>query len=67
MKILIVSQYFWPENFRINEISEYLSTKNVEVDVLTGEPNYPDGKLFVNFQKNKSSPRTRKAVQQKQK
>lgn len=53
MKILIVSQYFWPENFRINEITEYLSTKNVEIDVLTGEPNYPEGKLFVNFKKNK--------------
>ena len=53
MKILIVSQYFWPENFRINEICEYLSAKNIEIDVLTGAPNYPEGKLFDDFKKNK--------------
>ena len=49
MKILIVSQYFWPEQFRINEIAKYLKVKNLEVDVLTGYPNYPGGKIFKNY------------------
>ena len=41
MKILIVSQYFWPENFRINEISKYLSKKGYKVDIYTTVPHYP--------------------------
>lgn len=43
MRVLIVSQYFWPENFRINAIAEGLVSRGVEVEVLTGKPNYPDG------------------------
>ena len=49
MRILIVSQYFWPENFRINEISNFLINENIEVDILTGSPNYPEGKIFRAF------------------
>ena len=49
MRILVVSQYFWPENFRINEIVKFLKEKNYEVDVLTGYPNYPEGKLFKEY------------------
>ena len=49
MRILIVSQYFWPENFRINEISNFLIKENIEVDILTGSPNYPEGKIFKAF------------------
>lgn len=45
MRILVVSQYFWPESFRINEIVEYLSAKGHDVTVLTGQPNYPEGTL----------------------
>ena len=50
MRILIVSQYFWPENFRINEISNFLINENIEVDILTGSPNYPEGKIFRAFE-----------------
>jgi glycosyltransferase involved in cell wall biosynthesis len=53
VKILIISQYFWPENFRINDIAEYLSKKGYQVDILTGAPNYPDGKIFPDYQSNK--------------
>ena len=53
MKILIVSQYFWPEQFRINDIAEYLSKKGYEVDVLTGIPNYPQGEINKDFKINK--------------
>jgi len=53
LKILIVTQYFWPENFRINDVAKYLVSKNIEVDILTGEPNYPSGKINVDYQNNK--------------
>ena len=42
MRVLIVSQYFWPEYFRVNDLAIELQ-KNYEVDVLTGYPNYPEG------------------------
>ena len=43
MKVLIVSQYFWPESFRINEVAVSLREAGCEVIVLTGQPNYPEG------------------------
>jgi glycosyltransferase involved in cell wall biosynthesis len=49
MKLLIVSQYFWPENFRINDLAQELVLRGHEVTVLTGLPNYPDGKIFKEF------------------
>ena len=49
MKILIVSQYFWPENFSINSIAKYLVEQGHSVDVLTGIPNYPQGKAFDGY------------------
>jgi glycosyltransferase involved in cell wall biosynthesis len=47
MKILIVTQYFWPENFKINDIAIGLMNKGHKVEVLTCKPNYPSGK-FIN-------------------
>jgi len=49
MKILIVSQYFWPETFRINDLAEGLIERGHEVTVLTGIPNYPDGEFFKGY------------------
>jgi glycosyltransferase involved in cell wall biosynthesis len=49
LRILVVSQYFWPENFRINEVVKFLKEKNYEVDVLTGYPNYPEGRLLKEY------------------
>lgn len=43
MKLLVVSQYFYPENFRINEVVTSLVERGIQVDVLTGKPNYPEG------------------------
>jgi colanic acid biosynthesis glycosyl transferase WcaI len=43
MKILIISQYFWPEDFRINDLAVGLREKGHSVTVLTGIPNYPEG------------------------
>lgn len=52
MRILIVSQYFWPENFRINELVAELVARGHEVTVLTGVPNYPSGRISEDFRKN---------------
>jgi colanic acid biosynthesis glycosyl transferase WcaI len=52
MKYLIISQYFWPENFKINEIVSELSHHN-SVDVITSYPNYPNGKIFEKFKNNR--------------
>lgn len=52
MRLLILSQYFWPENFRINELAVELARRGHDVCVLTGLPNYPDGKVFAGFRKS---------------
>lgn len=49
MNILVVSQYFWPETFIINQICETLVDQGNKVDALTGKPNYPDGVLFHGY------------------
>lgn len=50
MRVLVVSQYFSPEGFRINEVVRSLVEKGAEVDVLTGKPNYPEGTFFGGYQ-----------------
>lgn len=54
MKVLIVTQYFWPETFRINEVANALAKKVTDLVVLTGQPNYPDGKIFPGYKAYKS-------------
>ncbi len=54
MKVLVLSQYFWPESFRINEVVESLQRSGCEVAVLTGQPNYPDGYIFTGYRAWKS-------------
>jgi colanic acid biosynthesis glycosyl transferase WcaI len=49
MRLLVVSQYFWPENFRINDLVAEMVRRGHEVTVLTGLPNYPDGRIFKKF------------------
>lgn len=63
MKILIVSQYFWPENFRINALSEFLAGEGHAVTVLTGQPNYPEGVVFGIYKDNPSKFREFKGVE----
>ena len=53
MKILIITQYFWPENFRVNDLVSEWKSKGYKVDILTGKPNYPGGKLFEDYKVNK--------------
>lgn len=49
MKILFFNQYFWPESFRINDIASVLRTRGHDIEVLTGKPNYPDGRFFAGY------------------
>lgn len=49
MRILVVTQYFWPEAFRINDLVNGLKERGHEVIVLTGTPNYPSGSFFDGY------------------
>ncbi len=49
MRILVISQYFYPENFRINDICIGLKEQGHSVTVLTAKPNYPKGKFFLGY------------------
>jgi len=53
MHLLIVTQYFWPENFRINDLVVDFIKRGFKVTVLTGYPNYPEGRIFPSFLSNK--------------
>lgn len=50
MNVLVVSQYYYPEPFRINEICEELVRRGHRVTVLTANPNYPDGEIYGGYQ-----------------
>jgi colanic acid biosynthesis glycosyl transferase WcaI len=49
LRLLVVSQYFWPEDFRINDLVADLSRRGHRITVLTGKPNYPEGKTFPEY------------------
>ena len=52
LRILVVSQYFWPENFRINDWVDGMVELGHEVTVLTSLPNYPEGELNADYKNN---------------
>ena len=49
MRILVISQYFYPENFRINDLCIGLRDKGHSVSVLTAKPNYPNGFFYDGY------------------
>jgi glycosyltransferase involved in cell wall biosynthesis len=49
MRVLVISQHFWPESFRINQVVETLLQAGCKVTVLTGQPNYPEGLIFPGY------------------
>ncbi|WP_416193367.1 glycosyltransferase family 4 protein [Nitrobacter sp. TKz-YC01] len=49
LRILVVSQHFWPEILRINEVVRSLRACGADVEVLAGQPNYPKGKIFEGY------------------
>lgn len=52
MRLLIVTQYFWPENFRVNDLAVEMVRRGHDVTVLTGQPNYPEGVVSPEFRRN---------------
>lgn len=54
MKILVVSQYYYPEPFRISDICKSLVQNGHKVTVLTGLPNYPEGLVYHGYQHGKN-------------
>lgn len=52
MHVLVITQYFWPEDFRINDLVEGLLERSYKVTVLTGQPNYPQGQLAAGYRWN---------------
>jgi len=49
LKILIWSQYYWPEEFHINDVASRLVRCGDSVSVFTGKPNYPTGRFFEGY------------------
>lgn len=47
--ILVISQYFYPEEFRINDICKEWVKRGYKVTVVTGMPNYPEGKFYKGY------------------
>ena len=50
MRVLVISQYYWPESFRINDLTDDLVRRGHQVTVLTGVPNYPSGSMFSEYE-----------------
>jgi colanic acid biosynthesis glycosyl transferase WcaI len=48
-KVLICTQYFWPEDFRINDLANEIAKSGFQVEVITGIPNYPKGIFFKGY------------------
>lgn len=61
--ILVVSQYFYPEPFRINDICQEWVKRGYKVTVLTGLPNYPEGKIYKEYRKGKNRRETWNGVE----
>ena len=49
LKVLLLTQYFWPESFQINAVAKSLHMNGVNVTVMTGKPNYPKGRFFEGY------------------
>lgn len=62
MKILVICQHYWPENFRITEICEALVERGHEVTALVGLPNYPTGIIPEEYRHFKNSRQKRNGV-----
>lgn len=48
-KILIITNHFYPEIFRVNDVAFSLSEKGNNVTIITGIPDYPIGKYFKGY------------------
>lgn len=48
-KILICTNHFYPETFRVNDVAFHLAEKGYDVTVLTAIPDYPKGKYYKGY------------------
>ena len=58
MNILIVTPYFYPENFRINDFALEFNKRGHNISVLTAVPDYPKGEFYEGygiFKKNREN------------
>lgn len=55
LNIAIVTQYFYPESFIINDIVEELASLGHAVEVFTGQPNYPEGETYEGYEQGACS------------
>ena len=49
MKILVFSQYFYPENFRVNTLCAALAARGHSVTTVTAYPQYPLGRIYDGY------------------
>ncbi len=63
MKILVVCQHYWPENFRVTEICEALAARGHQVNALVGLPNYPTGVIPPEYKGFKNRRQQRNGVE----
>lgn len=49
MNILVVTQFYYPEPFRVHEICEELARRGNKITVLTEFPNYPEGEIYPEY------------------
>ena len=47
--ILVISQYFYPEQFRVNDICQEWVKRGYKITVVTGIPNYPQGEFYDGY------------------
>ncbi len=62
MKILVVSQHYWPESFPSTDLCEGLVQRGHQVDVITDIPNYPAGRIFPEYKGGKLRRQERNGV-----
>lgn len=62
MKILVVSQHYWPEAFPSTDLCEGLAARGHEVHVVTDIPNYPMGYIFPEYKGGKNRRQTHNGV-----
>lgn len=63
MKILVICQHYWPENFRVTEICEALVERGHQVTALVGLPNYPTGIIPEEYRRFRNRHQIRNGVE----